>query len=85
MIRSIVLLPQPDGPTNTAASPAPSAKATPATTSCRSPAALLNVLPVISTSSRTGAPPGCPGLKWLHQQGFNEEHDRREAERVGKQ
>ena len=54
---SMVLLPQPDGPTNTPTSPAPSVKLMPASTSWRSPAAFLNALLVMSTSSRTGPPP----------------------------
>src|SRR6188472_4488888 len=57
----------------------------PARTSCCSPAALLKVLLVISTSSRTGTPPRCPGFKWLHQQAFDDEHDRRETQGVGEQ
>jgi predicted RNase H-like nuclease len=44
MIRSIVVLPQPDGPTNTATSPRPSTKPMSRSTSSRSPAAAQDKL-----------------------------------------
>src|SRR5712671_2139727 len=56
-IFSMVLLPHPDGPTNTPTSPAPSAKLKSESTSNRSPAAFVNALRAISTSSCTGPPP----------------------------
>src|SRR5438874_12152913 len=85
MIRSIVLLPQPDGPTSTPTSPVPSANLTGASTSCVSPAALLNVLPEISTSSRTGTPPICACLKRLHQHRLDDEHDSSKRQRIGQE
>src|SRR4051812_2547343 len=85
MIRSIVLLPQPDGPISTPTSPDRSANFTGASTSCVSPAALLKVLPVISTSSRTGPPPCCTGLERLYQHRLDHEHDGGEGEGIGEQ
>src|SRR4030088_2635182 len=81
----MVLLPQPDGPTNTPTSPAPSAKLRSASTSNRSPAAFVNALIAISTSSCTGAPPRYPDFKRLHQHGLDGEHDRHETQRIGQQ
>ncbi|MEY9176240.1 hypothetical protein ABIF15_007472 [Bradyrhizobium elkanii] len=52
-----VLLPQPDGPNSTPTSPAFSVKVTLSSTSCRFPAALSKLLPVILTSSCTEPPP----------------------------
>src|SRR6266702_8411239 len=85
MMRSIVLLPQPDGPISTPTSPEASANLIGASTSCVPPAALLNVLPVIWTSSRTGAPPCCTGLERLHQRRLDHEHDGGECQRIGEQ
>src|SRR5438105_12068848 len=85
MIFNMVLLPQPDGPTNTPTSPAPSPNLRSTSTSCRSPAAFVNALRAISTSSCTGAPPRYSGFKGLHQDGFDREHHRHETERIGEQ
>src|SRR5712675_1977945 len=85
MIFSMVLLPQPEGPTNTPTSPAPSVKLRPVMASCCSPAAFVNVLRAISTSSCTGPPPRQPRLERLHQEGLDGEHHRHETERIGEQ
>src|SRR5262249_25110667 len=84
-MRIIVLLPQPEGPTNTPTSPGESAKQMPASTSWRSPAAFSYVLLRLSASSCTEPPAGYTGFKWLHQQGFDDQHDGGKAQRIGQQ
>src|SRR5258706_16201586 len=81
----MVVLPQPDGPTNTATSPAPSAKLKSASTSCRSPTAFVNALRAISTSTCTGSTPRYAGCERPYQGGFDGVHHRRESHRIGKQ
>src|ERR1700737_3159711 len=81
----MVLLPQPDGPTNTPTSPAPRLKASSPSASCCSPAALVNTFRAILTSSCTGPPLRYAGFKRLHQHGFNDEDHRGEGERISQQ
>src|SRR5882724_891332 len=81
----MVLLPQPEGPTKTPTSPGESAKRMPVSTSWRSRVAFSKVLLVISTSSRTEPPSRYSGFKRLHQEGFDDQHDGREAQRIGQQ
>src|ERR1700716_1438523 len=81
----MVLFPQPDGPTNTPIFPAASTKFKSTRTSCRLPAALVNALRAILTSSCTGPPPRHPDFKWLHQDDFYNENHRHETQRIGEQ
>src|SRR6202158_2806643 len=83
MIRSIVVLPQPDGPTNTATSPRPSTKPMSRSTSSRSPAAVTKVFCSISTSSSALPPAGRMSFKGLHQECFDRQHNGREGPRIG--
>src|SRR5689334_25133579 len=84
-IFSIVLLPQPDGPTKTPTSPARSENEMRPSTSWRSPAAFSKCLPVISTSSCTRPPPRYTKFKGLQQQGLDHEHHGRKGQRIGQQ
>src|SRR6266852_6337609 len=83
MIRSIVVLPQPDGPTRAPTSPAPSQKAMSWSTSRRAPEAVLYAFRATRTSSRPKSPAGCASFKGLHQQNLDRQHDGDEGERVG--
>src|SRR5687767_1180872 len=98
MIRSSVVLPQPDGPTSAPTSPLPSENARPPMTSSLPPLEAANDLCLMSTSSRftsgrlmsgglissrLGAPAGDMSFKWLHQEGFDHQHHGGEGEGVG--
>src|ERR1700744_1981683 len=82
-IRSIVVLPHPDGPTNAPTSPPASVKATSRSTSARSPDALGKALRTMRTSSGSESPAGRASFKGLHQEGFDRQHDGGEAQRIG--
>src|SRR5215831_10730725 len=82
-MRSIVVLPQPDGPTKAPTSPWASVKATSDSTSARSPAADRNAFRTMRTSSRSESPTGRASFKGLHQKGFDRQHDGGEAQRIG--
>src|SRR6267142_2623375 len=82
-MRSIVVLPHPDGPTNATNSPARSVNATSWITSRRSPDAAMKALRAIVTSSRAEPPTGYASFKGLHQKCLDRQHDRREGQRVG--
>src|ERR1700741_623461 len=82
-MRSIVVLPQPDGPTKAPTSPWPSAKATSRSTSARSPEADRNAFRTMRTSSRSESPTGRASFKGLHQEGFDRQHHGGEAQRIG--
>src|SRR5437764_14623139 len=83
-MRSIVVLPHPDGPTNTTNSPARSVNATSRITSRRSPEAATKALRAMDTSSRAEPPTGYASFKGLHQKCLDRQHDRRESQRIGK-
>src|SRR3974390_3266052 len=83
MMRSIVVLPQPEGPTKAPTSPWVNVKATSRSTSARSPDADRNALRTMRTSSRSESPAGRASFKGLHQEGFDRQHDGREAQRIG--
>src|SRR6185436_11226653 len=83
MIRSMVVLPQPEGPTKAPTSPWPSSKAKSRSTSRRSPAAVRKALRVMRTSSRPQAPTGRMSFKGLHQEGFDHQQDRDEDQGIG--
>src|SRR5215831_10748190 len=82
-MRSIVVLPQPDGPTKAPTSPWASVKATSDSTSARSPAAERKAFRTMRTSSRSESPTGRASFKGLHQEGFDRQHDGGEAQRIG--
>src|SRR5262249_25060885 len=82
-MRSIVVLPQPDGPTMAATRPRGTVKATSRSTSRRSPEGLGNDLRAIRTSRRPESPTGCASLKGLHQHGFDRQHHDDEHQRIG--
>src|ERR1700728_4677800 len=82
-IRSIVVLPHPDGPTNAPTSPQASVKETSRSTSALAPDADRNALRTMCTSSRSESPPGRASFKGLHQTGFDRQHDGGEAQRIG--
>src|ERR1700757_2654320 len=82
-IRSIVVLPHPDGPTNAPTSPWASVKATSCGTSARAPDADRNAFRTMRTSSRSESPTGRASFKGLHQKGFDRQHDGGEAQRIG--
>src|SRR5262245_46367444 len=93
MIRSSVVLPQPDGPTSAPTSPLPSENARRPITLSLPPLEAANDLCRMSTSSRFtpgwivsggfGAPAGDMSFKRLHQQGFDHQHHGGEGEGVG--
>src|SRR5689334_23328566 len=82
-MRSIVVLPQPEGPTKAATSPAASPKFMSRSTSCRAPAALTNTLRAMVTLSKAYPPAEGAFFERLHKKGFDEEHDDHEGQRVG--
>src|SRR5262245_36229855 len=82
-MRSVVLLPQPEGPSRQANSPCRTSKERPRSAAIETPSADLNVFSAMSTLSGTAAPTGCMSFKGLHHKEFDEEHDRYEGERVG--
>src|SRR6188474_1748954 len=82
-MRSIVVLPHPDGPTKATNSPERSVNATSRMTSSRSPEAATKALRAIDTSSRAEPPTGYASFKGLHQKCLDRQHHCREAQRVG--
>src|SRR5690242_7849127 len=82
-MRSMVVLPQPEGPTKAPTSPCASVKATSCSTSARSPDADRNAFRTMRTSSRSESPTGRASFKGLHQKGFDCQHDGGEAQRIG--
>src|SRR6266571_2699867 len=83
MILSMVVLPQPDGPTNAPTRPRASVKATSCSTSRWSPEALTNDFRSMRTSSSPDSPAGHMSFKGLHQQGFDHQHHADEGQCVG--
>src|SRR5215472_8571769 len=82
-IRSIVVLPQPDGPTKAPTSPWVKVNATSHRTSASSPEADRNAFRPMRTSSRSESPTGRASFKGLHQKRFDRQHDGCEAQRIG--
>src|SRR5262249_18364429 len=82
-MRSIGVLPQPDGPTKAPTSPWASVKAPSDGTPARAPAADRNAFRTMRTSSRSESPTGRASFKGLHQEGFDRQHDGGEAQRIG--
>src|SRR5215471_9403638 len=83
MMRSIVVLPQPDGPTSTPTSPWRSEKATLPRTSRQSPAAVRYAFRATRTSSGPDPPLVRASFKGLHQQDLNCQYHGDEGERIG--
>ena len=82
-MRSVVVLPQPDGPSRQANSPGRISKERSRNAVIMTPSADLNVFSAMSTLSGTLAPTGCMSFKGLHQKEFDEEHDRHEGQGIG--
>src|SRR5262249_8227062 len=83
-VGKIVVLPQPEGPNSTPTSRSASVKPKSCRSSSRSPAAAVNALRLMRTSSRPASPAGCASFNGLHQDGFDQENDDHESERIGK-
>src|ERR1700740_143733 len=83
MIRSIVVLPQPDGPTKAATSPRGSVKAMSRSTSREPPDVRAKDFRAMRISSGPHSPAGCASLKRLHHHGFDRQHDGDEHQRIG--
>src|SRR5215510_3242065 len=84
MIRRIVVLPQPDGPTRAPTSLCPRSKQISRRTSKRSPDAAVNALCVIRTLRCPVSPAECASFNGLHHCGFDNENDGYKCERVSK-
>src|SRR5262249_19698862 len=84
MMRSIVVLPQPDGPTRAPTSLFPMLKQTSRRTSKRSPDAVVNALCAMRTSSCPNSPARCTSFSGLQQCGFDKENNHDECERISK-
>src|SRR5437879_776734 len=83
MMRSSVVLPQPDGPTSAATSPLPRPKLSSPSTCRLPPAAARKNFCLMAISSRPRAPAGDMSFKWLHQECFNHQHDDDEGDGIG--
>src|SRR4029453_16434319 len=83
MILSVVVLPQPDGPTSTPMRPRSRPKVRSRPTSARSPEAATKPLRMMRTSSRPESPTGCASFKGLHQQSVDRQDDGNEGHGVG--
>src|SRR5271165_1973864 len=84
-MRIRVDLPQPEGPISAPVSPSSSAKERSAMTSTLWPAAVRTVFFATRASSRSRSPTGDMTFKGLHQDCFNDEHDRGEGQRIREQ
>src|SRR5580700_5957123 len=84
-MRSSVDLPQPDGPINAPVSPSSSANERSAMTGASCPEAVRKDFSATRASSRTRSPPGDMTFKGLHRKRFDDEHDRREGQRISEQ
>src|SRR5215203_6087504 len=82
MIRSSVVLPQPEGPTSAPTSPLARRNDSPSKTWSCPPEAARNDLCLMATSSRPGAPAGDMSFKRLHQKRFDHQHDGNEGESI---
>src|SRR5215472_16415443 len=83
MMRSSVVLPQPDGPTSAATSPLASEKESSPRTCRLLPEAARKNFCLMPTSSLPGTPAGDMSFKRLHQECFDHQHDGHEGERIG--
>src|SRR5215216_475660 len=83
MIRSIVVLPQPDGPTRAHTSPGARESEISRSTSRDSPEAVRYALRAIRSSSRPASPAGRASFKGLHQQDLDRQDHGDEGERIG--
>src|SRR5262245_35682173 len=83
MMRSIVVLPQPDGPTSVHTSPGVSAKAMSRSTSRLWPESAPMALRPIQTSSRANSPAERASYKGLHQKDFDDQDHGDESQRIG--
>src|SRR5271165_324087 len=84
-MRIRVDLPQPEGPISAPVSPSSSAKERSAMTSTLWPAAVQTVFLATRASSRARSPTGDVTFKGLHQERFDDEHDRGEGQRIREQ
>src|SRR5271157_1970204 len=84
-MRISVDLPQPEGPISAPVSPSSSAKERSAMTSTLWPAAVQTVFLATRASSRARSPTGDMTFKGLHQERFDDEHDRCEGQRIREQ
>src|SRR5271154_515871 len=82
-MRINVDLPQPDGPISAPVSPSPSAKERSAMTGTLCPEAVRKDFRATRASSRARSPTGDITFKGLHHKHFDDEHDRRERQRIG--
>src|SRR5262249_59872552 len=82
MMRSIVVLPQPDGPTRAPTSLFPMLKQTSRRTSKRSPDAVVNALCAMRTSSCTNSPAGRTSFNGLHDSEFDTDNNNDECQRI---
>src|SRR5580704_14166694 len=83
MMRSSVVLPQPEGPTSAATAPAGRANFSPRSTSSRPPDAARYDLLSMLTSSWAGPPAGDMSFNRLHQECFDRQHDEDERNSIG--
>src|SRR5262252_7164151 len=83
MIRSIVVLPHPEGPTSTPISPRSKPKLTSRKTSARSPETATKAFRMMRTSSLPKSPTGRASFKGLHQQSVDREDDSNKGHSVG--
>src|SRR5271165_2654800 len=84
-MRIRVDLPQPEGPISAPVSPSSSAKERSAMTSTLWPAAVQTVFLATRASSRARSPTGDVTFKGLHQDCFDDEHERGEGQRIREQ
>src|SRR5258708_5995020 len=83
MMRSSVVLPQPEGPTSAATAPAGRANFSPRRTSSRPPDAARKDLLSMLTSSWAEPPAGDMSFNRLHQECFDRQHDDDEGNSIG--
>src|ERR1700704_740019 len=82
MMRSSVVLPQPEGPTSATTSPLASPNASSPSTCRLSPEAARKNFCLMQTSSRPGTPAGDMSFKRLHPECFVPQHDGHEGEGI---
>jgi hypothetical protein len=83
-MRSVVVLPQPEGPNRQANSPWPTSNDRSCSTGTNTPSADRKVFSAMSTLSGAAAPTGCMSFKGLHQKKFDKKHDCYEGQGIGK-
>src|SRR5688500_6492685 len=82
-MRSVVVLPQPEGPSRHANSPCGTWKESPRNAVSRTPSADRKDFSLMSTLSVPPAPTGRMSFKGLHHQKLDQEHDGHEGQRIG--